>query len=265
MLTPMRQTSTSPPVGFFSFTETAVTLSRCRVSPRCTVISDGGPHRSPDRREDDAEHHDGQDEVHPRPREHDQEASPQGLQREGFRRIVDRRAASLERILLADHLDVAAHRNGGQTIFGFRPAPAGQDGTEADGKALDPDARPARDEEVAKFVDEDQDPDDDDERRERGDRAHAGRPDRFSIAPCTNRRVAASVATQNSIDPSPPPGARSSASSMSSAMAVKPVRRSSHSPTATSFAALSTTGAAAPLSSAARARRRHGNLSGSGA
>src|SRR5262249_52919141 len=168
----------------------------------------------------------------------------------------------LERIFLADHLHVAAHRNRRQAVLGLLAPPARQYRTKADREALDADTGPAGHQEVAELVDEDQDADDDNEREDGGHGERAPRP--ASRAACTTRRVSASTATHASIEPRSPAREASSASSMSSAIALKPMRRSRKAATATSLAALSTTGAELVDSSAVRASLRHGNLSTSG-
>src|SRR5207244_10015643 len=128
-------------------------------------------------------------------------------------------------------------------------------------EALDTDARQPGHDEVSPLVDQDQDADDDDERDDRRHRATAtGAP----ISSRTVRRVSASTATQSPTVLGSVRGITSSARSISSAIRVKPMRRSRKASTAISLAALSTTGADPPRSRAARARRRHGNRSGSG-
>src|SRR5204862_1488433 len=187
----------------------------------------------------------------------------QRLEREGLAGIVGQRApAPFERILLAHHLHVAAHRNDRHAVLGFFAPPAKEHGTEADGEALDAHADPAGDQEVAKLVDENEDANDDDERYDGGHSDFL--PARAATARSTRRRVSASMATQASMDSSSPAGTSTSASSMSSGMSVNAMRRARKAATAISFAALSTTGAAPPCSRAWRANRRHGKRAGSG-
>src|SRR5437899_1361226 len=98
----------------------------------------GRPHRTAHRREHEHEDEGGQHEVHARAREDDEEARPQRLERDGLAGIVGQRApAPFERILLAHHLHVAAHRNDRQAVLGFFAPPAKEHGTEADGEGLD--------------------------------------------------------------------------------------------------------------------------------
>src|SRR5207245_8643953 len=209
----------------------------------------GRPHRTGHRREHEHEDDGGQHEVHARAREDDEEARPQRLEREGLAGIVGQRApAPFERILLAHHLHVAAHRNDRQAVLGFFAPPAKEHGTEADGEALDAHADPASDQEVAKLVDENEDANDDDERHDGGHSDFL--PARAATARSTRRRVSASMATQASMDSSSPAGTSTSASSMSSGMSVNAMRRSRKAATAISLAALSTTGAAPPCSRA---------------
>src|SRR5262249_51789762 len=153
-------------------------------------------------------------------------------------------------------------RDGRETVFRLFAAPPEQHGTEADRKALDADAGPPGHEEMAELVNQDEDPDDDDEGEDSRHDVSAPRP--ASIARWTNRRVSASTATHASIEARSPVLEAFSASSISSAIALKPMRRSRNAATATSLAALRTTGAELFESSAARASRRHGNLSKSG-
>src|SRR5205814_8735337 len=103
-----------------------------------------GPYRAYERGEHEREDHDRQDEVHAGAREDDEEARPQRLERERLRRIVGDRLAALERVLLAHHLHVAAHRDQRQAVLRFLATPAQQDGTEADREALDADPGEAR-------------------------------------------------------------------------------------------------------------------------
>src|SRR6267142_661601 len=254
------------PEGDRTSVDRAHDVARAQVGGRGTVggdaSNDGRPHRASHARQDDAEDDRGQDEVHPGTGEHDQEPGPERLEREGLVGIEGGRAAALQRVLLAHHLHVTAHRNCRQTVLGLLAAPAQEHWAEADGEPLDSDAGPAGHEEVTELVDEDQDADDDDEGQ---DSVHAAVPPRRESIRCwTTRRVSASTSTHASIEPSSPAGALSSACSMSSAMSVNPIRQSRNAATATSFAAFRTTDALPPLSSAARASLRHGNLSGSG-
>ena len=67
------------------------------------------------------------------------------------------------------------------------------------------------------------------------------------------------------MDPSSPAGSAASARSIDCVISGNPIRRSRKAATAISLAAFSTTGAAPPCSSAARASRSAGKRSGSGA
>src|SRR5207302_431930 len=130
----------------------------------------------------------------------------------------------------------AAHRDGGETILGFLPAPAKEHRAEPDREALDPDPGEAGDDEVAELVDQDEDADDDDERDD-GHHA-AGPPRRTSILRPTRRRVSPSIATHSSSERTAPASASSSAHSISWAISVDPMRRWRKAATATSFAEL---------------------------
>src|SRR5262249_11869877 len=150
----------------------------------------------------------------------DEEARPERLEREGFLRVDDRRAAPLERILLAHHLHVDAHRDGREAVFGLGAAPAPPHRPEPDLEAIDTHARPAGGEEVPDLADQDEDAEHDDEHADaigqehddgpepvgQGDEeAHERRPPwRASMALWTARRVSASTATHASIEPSSP-------------------------------------------------------------
>src|SRR4030095_6417537 len=197
------------------------------------------PHRAAHGRQDDAEDDRGQDEVHPGPGEHDQKPGPQRLERERLLGIEGGGAAPFQRALLAHHLHVAAHRNGRQAVLGLLATPAQEHRAEADREALDADAGRSGHEEVTELVDQDQDANDDDEGK---DSTHAAGPPRWDSISCwTARRGAGAMPTHAPMEPISPAGARSSARSMSSAIALNPMRRSRNAATAISFAAFRTT------------------------
>src|SRR5205823_12376084 len=219
-----------------------------RGAPVGDPADDRRPHRPSDGREHDPEDERGEDKIHPGASEDDQEPHRERLERERLRRVEGHGpAAALERVLLAHHLDVAAHRDCGETVLGLLPAPAHEHRAEPDREALDPDPGEARDDEVAELVDQDEDADDDDE-RDHGHHAEAP-PRQTSILRPTRRRVSASIATHSSSERTAPAPASSSAHSISWAISVNPMRRARKAATATSFAALSTTGAAPPRAS----------------
>src|SRR5207244_13657043 len=130
-------------------------------------------------------------------------ARPERLGPEGLGWIVGQPApAPFERILLAHHLHVAAHRNDRQAVLGFFAPPAKEHGTEADGEALDAHADPAGDQEVAELVDENEDANDDDERYDGGHSDFL--PARAATARSTRRRVSAWRARHAALDSSSP-------------------------------------------------------------
>jgi len=127
------------------------------------VADHGWPHRPAHERKDEGEDHGGEDEVHPGPGKDDEKARPQGLEGKGLGRVIGEIGAALQRVLLAKHLHVPAHRDGAEAVFRLFPAPAQQHGTEPDGEAFH--AHPGRPghREVPELMEQDEDPDDDDE------------------------------------------------------------------------------------------------------
>ena len=93
---------------------------------RGDAADDGRQRRPPHEHEHEGEDDGGEDEVHPGTREDDEEAGDEGLAVEGLGRIDRRSRAALERILVvAHHLHVAAHGNGGEAVLGLlRPGSA---------------------------------------------------------------------------------------------------------------------------------------------
>src|SRR5262245_52342989 len=233
------------------------------------ATDDGGPDRTAERRKHDHEDDDGEDEVHPRPGEHDEKARPQRLEGERLGGIVGQRLAALHGTFLAHHLHVAAHGNERQTVLGFLAAPTQQHRTEADRKALHTDTGEPGHDEVPELVHEDQYADDDDEAQHHDEDVncdcHGLPPERASIHSRTRRRARASTSTHSSMDPSSRAGSAPSARSIDCVISGNPMRRSRKAATAISLAAFRITGAAPPASRAARARRSAGKRSGSGA
>ena len=109
-----------------------------------------------------------QDEVHPGTGEDDEEAGEERLAVEGLGRIHGRPRPALERVLVvAHHLHVAAHGNGGDAVLGFFAPVAPEHGPEADGEPFHAHAAETRHHEMSQLVDDDEDADDDDECQDR--------------------------------------------------------------------------------------------------
>src|SRR6185503_14555418 len=156
------------------------------------------------------------------------------------------------------------------TVLGLLAPVAPQHRTEADGEALHAHAEEPRHHEMSQLVNDDENPDHDDEGH---DRRHvailpAARGAESASAgshPATARRVSASTSTQVSISTSARAGTCARARSINCAISMKRIRPARKAATASSLAALSTTGATPPAWSARRASARQGNRSLSGA
>ena len=95
----------------------------------------------------------GQQDVHRRPGKRDDEALPARMRHE----LVGRAAVRFQRVL-ARHLDVAAQRQGADTVIGVAFAEADQALAETDGEDIDPDTEQLGGGIVAELVDQDHDP-----------------------------------------------------------------------------------------------------------
>ena len=152
--------------------------------------------------EGEAGEDDGEHEVHAGAGEDDEEAHPDRLEVEGARGIRTPGAPALEWVLVVSHhLDVAAHGDERDAVLRLLALDSPQNGAKADGEALDAHPGESGDDEVAPFMDENEDAED----RHEGDngRHRPILPAAAGTLPgtrsSTKRRVSASTATQVSM------------------------------------------------------------------
>src|SRR5271165_235496 len=166
-------------------------------------------------------------------------------------------------LALIQQFDIAAQRDGGQTILGavgIAAHPRHQRFAEADAEAQHFEAELLGAPVVPKFMDRHQDPDRDQKGGEKHQHLHAKAPE-LSIKATARRRAAASASKTSPRALTGVESRRCNTLSMTAAIAVKFKRCSRNACTATSLAAFSTAGAVPPARAAARANLKEGNRS----
>src|SRR3954452_12655053 len=207
-------------------------------------------HRHPVKRDDGPHEHEGDEEVHRRPRRDYDDALPGWLVEVGARRDLRRE------LLVGAHpgdLHVAAEWDRPDGVLGLAAAELGQQRREEEREALDAHPGGLGRGEVPELVQDD----------ERGEAEEGEQPAqvRTAISSDPTVRASRSASYSDSKARTGPPGRRSSAVSMTAGMPRKSSRPLRKAWTATSLAALSTHGAVPPAAAASRARRRHGKAS----
>src|SRR4029079_1007028 len=216
--------------------------------------------RRADRREEGGENDDRQQKIRGWPGQHDEEALPDWAQGEGTITVLGRDRVLVDRAAYRAHVADEAHVTAQRQPADF-PArallvgPAGDFMAESDREGLGRTAQPARQQIVAELMKED-------ERAERTDECDQDKPQwrlrqhqcHSSVIDASTRvRVVRSISSTSAIDWGAARADSASACSTARAISGKRIRPLRKPSTATSFAALSTTGAAPPACLASRA------------